>query len=271
MAPAPVTGRRASDFTDRVFSSAMTQRLLDAGAAFLRDRGYDVMQPDSGAEPPGLATPRPVAATPFGTPRETAVDPLAEADPTTVLSRLWTNRARERSTLFVVDERGVADAVAALLAPPVGVAAADDAGRRTFFDGPDRVPVAEGGFAAVPAGDDVEWREVGEGDDFRLELRTDDEVIGALDGVGGLAEPPRATFPYCYVRDEDKRIRVLDFRGRPVETFPGVKAMRRGGFAPVAAPLVPEHMLDGEVGGWWGALVVGSDTVVTGRVDSAER
>jgi len=249
----------------------MTKRLLDAGADFLRDRGYDVTRPDSGAEPPGLATPGTGATAPFGTARETAVDPLTRADPTTVLSRLWTNRNHERSTLFVVDDPDVADAVATLLAPPLGVASADDAGRRTFFDGPDRVPVVEGGFAAVPARDDVEWREVGDGDDFRLELRTDDEVIGALDGVGGLAEPPRATFPYCYVRDEDKRIRVLDFRGRPVETFPGIKAMRRGGFAPVAAPLVPEHMLDGEIDGWWGALVVGSGTVVSGRADSAER
>jgi hypothetical protein len=249
----------------------MSQRLLDAGVTVLRDRGYDVTRPDSGAEPPGLAVPDADVDAPFGSARETAVDPLAEADPTTVLSRLWTNRNHDRSTLFVVDDRRVADAVASLLAPPVGVASADDAGRRSFFDGPDRVPVAEGGYAAVPAGDDVEWREVGESEEFRLELRTDDEAIGALDGVGGLAEPPRATFPYCYVRDEDKRIRVLDFQGRPVETFSGIKAMRNGGFAPVAAPLVPEHMIDGDGSGWWGTLVAGSGAVVTGRVDSAER
>ncbi|WP_435065653.1 hypothetical protein [Halobaculum sp. EA56] len=249
----------------------MNGRLLDAGASMLRDRGYDVTRPDSGAEPPGLATPGPDADPPFGTARETAIDPLGDADPTTVLSRLWTNRDRDRATLFVVDARQTAEAVADLLAPPLGVAAADGAGRRTFFDGPDRVPLAEGGFAAVPAGDDVEWREVGEGESFRLELRTDEETIGALDGVGELGSPPRATFPYAYERDEDKRIRVRDFRGRPVETFPGVKAMRAGGFAPVAAPLVPEHMLDGDVDGWWGVLVAEEDAVVAGPVDSPER
>ncbi|WP_345782758.1 hypothetical protein [Halobaculum litoreum] len=231
----------------------MTTRLLDAGADAMRERGYDVSYPDSGAEPPAVAVPGDGADAPFGDPVETALDPLADADPTTVLSRLWTNRNHDRATLFVVDDRATADAVADLLAPPLGVVSADEQGRRVFFDGPDRVPLAEGGYAAVPAGDAVEWRESGEGETFRLELRADDgTVLGALDGVGALDCPPRATFPYGYERDADKRIRVFDFRGRPVETFPGVKAMRAGGFAPVAAPLVPEHMLDGDVDGWWG-------------------
>ncbi|MFC7070684.1 hypothetical protein [Halobaculum lipolyticum] len=250
----------------------MSEGLLDAGAAAMDERGYDVTRPDSGAEPPAVAVPGEDAESPFGEARETAIDPLDGADPTTVLSRLWTNRNRDRATLFVVDDRETADAVADLLAAPLGVAAADDAGRRTFFDGPDRVPLAEGGYAAVPAGDHVVWRETGEGESFRLALETDrGEVIGALDGVGDLDCPPRATFPYGYERDEDKRIRVRDFRGRPVETFAGVKAMRAGGFAPVAAPLVPEHMLDGDVDGWWGVLVVADGSVVTAPVDSAER
>ena len=250
----------------------MSQRLLDAGARALGERGYDVTRPESGAEPPALATPGDDADPPFGEARETAIDPLADADPTTVLSRLWTNRNRGRATLFVVDDRATADAVADLLAAALLVVAADDAGRRTFFDGPDRVPLAEGGYAAVPAGDDVVWRETGEGETFRLSLETDrGEVIGALDGVGDLDCPPRATFPFGYERDDDKRIRVRDFLGRPVETFPGVKAMRAGGFAPVAAPLVPEHMLDGPVDGRWGALVVEDGAVVSAPVDSAER
>ena len=316
----------------------MSSRLVDDGAALLCDRGYEVTRPDSGAEPPGLATPDDDADPPFGPPRETAIDPLADADPTTVLSRLWTNRNHDRATLFVVDRRDTATAVAELLAPPLGVADADEAGRRTFYDGPDRVPLAEGGYAAVPARDDVEWREVGEGErseasggrrrgpdgraaneggegersepsdgrrrgqdgraagdgdderadnedgtaggsgtesaaggSSRLELRADGEAIGALDGVGELDHPPRAAFPYSYERDDDKRIRVRDFRGRPVETFGGVRAMREGGFAPVAAPLVPEHMLDGDVDGWWGVYVVADDALVTGAVGSAER
>lgn len=249
----------------------MRTRLLDVGSAVLRARGYYLSRPESGAEPPALASPDGTADVPFGPPRETAIEPLDDADPTTVLSRLWTNRDDERSTLFVVDERETADAVADLLSPPLGVVSADGVGRRTFFDGPDRVPLAEGGYAAVPAGDDVEWRETGEGETFRLELRTDDEVIGALDGVGELDNPPRATFPYAYERDEDKRIRVVDFYGRPVETFVGVSAMREDGFAPVAAPLVPEHMLDGDIDGWWGVLVVEDETFVTGAVDSPQR
>ncbi|MFC7095930.1 hypothetical protein [Halobaculum marinum] len=250
----------------------MSQRLLDAGAAAVRARGYDVTRPDSGAEPPGLATPRDGADAPFGRPRDTAIDPIANADPTTVLSRLWTNRNHDRATLFVVDDRETADAVAALLGPPLGVASADDRGRRVFFDGPDRVPLAEGGYAAVPSGDRVVWRETGEGETFRLVLEAaDGETLGALDGVGDLNCPPRATFPYAYERDDDKQIRVRDFLGRPVDTFPGIKAMRAGGFAPVAAPLVPEHMLDGDVDGWWGVYVVEDGSVVTSPVDAAER
>lgn len=250
----------------------MSIRQVDAGASFLADRGYEVRRPDSGAEPPAVATPDDDADPPFGTARETAIDPLADADPTTVLSRLWTNRNHDRATLFVVDDTETAEAVADLLAPPLGVVSADADGRRTFFDGPDRVPLAEGGYAAVPASDEVEWREVGKGETFQLVLRTDDgEVLGALDGVGDLDCPPRATFPYAYVRDDDKRIRVHDFHGRPVETFSGIRAMREGGFAPVAAPLVPEHMLDGDVDDWWGVLVTADDSVVTAPADSPER
>ena len=307
----------------------MGTRLVDDGIALLRDRGYEVARPDSGAEPPALATPGDDADPPFGLARETAIDPVADADPTTVLSRLWTNGNRGRSTLFVVDDRDTAEAVADLLAQPLGVADADEAGRRTFFDGPDRVPLAEGGYAAVPAGDDVEWREVSEGErsepsddrrrgrdgraangegegersepsdgrrrgsdgraatesgererseappddggSFGLALRTAEETIAVLDGVGELDTPPRAAFPYAYERDDDKRIRVRDFPGRPVATFGGVRAMREGGFAPVAAPLVPEHMLDGDVDGRWGVYVVADDELVTGAVGSAER
>lgn len=254
----------------------MESDLLAAGAAYCRGRAYDVTYPESGADPPGLATPTADARPPFGPARPVALDPLRATDPTTVLSRVWTNRERGRATLFVVGDATGVDAVTDLLTPPVGVREEDADGCRAFFDGPDRVRLAEGGYAAVPAGDDVAWREVVHADPHpddrvgtdgtRLELRAGEETLAVLDGVTELDRPPRESFPYAYERDDDKQIRVRDFLGRPVERFTGVKAMREGGFAPVAAPLVPEHMFDGPVADWWGVLVAGEDAVRTGGV-----
>ncbi|ESP87248.1 hypothetical protein [Candidatus Halobonum tyrrellensis] len=248
----------------------MESDLLATGATYCRGRGYDVSYPDSGADPPGLATPTADARPPFGPARPVALDPVRGTDPTTVLSRVWTNQGRERATLFVVSEAEAAETVTELLTPPVGVRSEDARGCRVFFDGPDRVRLAEGGYAAVPAGDDVEWHEAPsadpESEDKRLELRAGAETLSVLDGVDHLDCPPRESFPYAYERDEDKHIRVRDFLGRPVERYVGVKAMRAGGFAPVAAPLVPEHMFDGPVTDWWGVLVAGEDAVRTGGV-----
>jgi len=219
---------------------------------------------------------------PFGPARALGLEPLAEADPTTVLSRLWTNQEHDRGTIFLVPDSIVAEGVETVLAPPVGAATSDGDGR-VFYAGPDRVPLSEGGYAAVPTGTELEWRETAESfpagiDDAdagtatdtdagaetdaaetasegRLELRADGEPLAVLSGVDELNCPPRGRFPYAYERDDDKRIRVRDYAGRPVETFGGVSAMREGGFRPVPAPLVPEHMLDGDATGWWEVVV----------------
>ncbi|WP_338741876.1 hypothetical protein [Haloplanus salilacus] len=65
----------------------------------------------------------------------------------------------------------------------------------------------------------------------------------------------RGSVPYAYARDRDKQIRVVDSAGRPVQRYPGIGAMRDGGFRPVPAPLVPEHMFDGPIDGWWAVTV----------------
>jgi hypothetical protein len=295
-------------------STSSVDTLVTGGVEQYRSRGYDVSLPDDSGEPPAVAEPTPevasrAAETESTTPRAESVttesvtsetesttpraesvidrqravglEPLVEADPTTVLSRLWTNQEHDRITVFLTPGPRVAAEVEQLLSAPVGVQAADDDGR-VFFSGPDRVPLAEGGYAAVPSGTELCWRETndplpasmrvddddghgptdddgGRGStnrDGRLELRADGEPLAVLSGVDTLDCPPRERFPYAYERDTDKRIRVVDFAGRPVDAFPGVAAMRAGGFQPVPAPLVPEHMLDGDVSEWWNVTVV---------------
>lgn len=285
----------------------MTDDLLEAGATRCRREGLTVTRPNDGGEPPGVARPadaRPSSddARPFDPDRTTASDapsvsallssgrPVAiesirDPEPTLVLSRLWNDRNNDRAALFVAPDRETADRIETLLAPPVGVRTADEDGR-TFYAGPDRVALAEGGYAAVPAGTTLSWRESttarepvglvvdgdGDGDGAGgradadaaatgawLELRADGEVVARLDGVDALDCPTRERFPYAYRRDDDKRIRVVDFAGRPVQRYTGIGAMRDGGFQPVPAPLVPEHMFDGAVDGWWAVLVADGD------------
>ncbi|AXG11111.1 hypothetical protein [Haloplanus rubicundus] len=278
----------------------MTDALFETGVARCRREGLTVTRSDDRGEPPGVArpanaVPSPDDARPFeprratpadGAPsvsallssgRTVAIESIRDPEPTLVLSRLWNDRNNGRAALFVAPDRETADRIEAILAPPVGVRAADTEGRR-FFAGPDRVALAEGGYAAVPAGTTLEWQESttarepvglivdGEGGDADvdaetavsgswLELRADGEVVARLDGVDTLDCPQRAQFPYAYRRDDDKRIRVVDFAGRPVQRYTGIGAMRDGGFQPVPAPLVPEHMFDGAVDGWWAVLV----------------
>lgn len=287
----------------------MTDTLLSTGIDRCRRAGAAVTRSEAAAEPPAVARPTSGSATtdvPQGdgesptagvavdsaatTPEAlltagptVAIEPLRETDPTTVLSRVWNNRTNDRATLFVVPSRDAAATVEELLSPPAGIAAADDDGRR-FHTGPDRIPLDEGGYAAVPTGDPLVWRESQTAaEDFSpalsvsedgsrspeeptamggstsdapwLELRAGETVLARLDGVDALACPPRARFPYAYHRDQDKQIRVLDFAGRPVQRYTGIAAMRRGGFRPVPAPLVPEHMFDEPTTGWWAVLL----------------
>ncbi|ERG94739.1 hypothetical protein [Haloquadratum walsbyi] len=280
-----------------------------------------------------------------------AVETIRKIDPTMVLSRVWNNQSNNRATLFVVSTQQAASKIANILTSPVGVADVTTDGRQ-FYAGPDRVPLDEGGYAAVPTSATLSWHESrtvsgqpglvatvsdnspefissddltettetgnanleGEGkaestsadertsmgstsdadeddteesmaadmnpsagtrvnDDLSpsshtdsdadadtntnrpwVELRADGDVLVRLSNVDALACPPRERFPYAYHRDDDKQIRVLDFAGRPVERYGGIADMRHNGFQPVPAPLVPEHMFDKSVTGWWSIL-----------------
>jgi hypothetical protein len=282
----------------------MTDTLVEAGIARCRRAGLTVTRPESGAEPPGVARPDGAAASPphsgpfdptrtapnadppsvstlLSSGRSVAIESIREPDPTLVLSRLWNDRNNGRAALFVAPDRGTAEWIETLLTPPIGARTVDEEGR-TFHAGPDRVRLDEGGYAAVPAGTELEWRESttsrepvdltveggdGEGGDAAdrapasepwLTLLADGDVVARLDGVDALGCPPRGRFPYAYRRDRDKQIRVVDFAGRPVQRYTGIGAMRDGGFQPVPAPLVPEHMFDGSIDGWWAVLVDGS-------------
>ena len=270
----------------------MTDQLVTAGIDRCRRAALSVTRPADSGKPPAIARPGtdgppdstgPVADLATDG-RPVAVEPIRDPSPTLVLSRLWNDRRHGRAALFVVPDRGTAERVEALLAAPAGVRTVDDCGR-TFHTGPDRVPLAEGGYAAVPAGTDLRWRESTtvramsglRADADRpalpdepmtdadaggpwLELLADDEVLVRLDGVGALDCPARERFPYAYARDRDKQIRVVDFAGRPVQRYPGIGAMRDGGFRPVPAPLVPEHMFDAPVDDHWAVVVADEET-----------
>jgi hypothetical protein len=255
----------------------MSDTLRRRGVDACERLGYTVDRPDRGPPAVGVAGPdaRPL---PGGRrPDRIAVEPLdsASVTPTMLISRLWNDRANGRAALFVVPEAALESALS-VLSPPAFVRARTDAGHRTFYDGPDRVPLAEGGYAAVrtdarrlawveepatgpldaagpgPAagGDASGAREArsrngpsdAEGDGPRLVLQDGDAVLAVLDGVDALSCPPADRFPYAYRRGEDKRFHVTDRDGREVGVYDSVTAMRANAYHPVAMPLVPEHV-----------------------------
>lgn len=283
----------------------MIDDLTGAGIATCRGLGYDVARPDDG--PPAIATPTdrsrlPLAAAGRTTPgdpasgrrpAEVAVEPLAAdaVTPTMLASRLWNDSRHDRLALFVVPASAAEDALAVLRSPAL-VRRRSPAGARSFFTGPDRVPLAEGGYAAVrtdarsPA---VDWdwseepatgpldpaRDAARGSDAthvtdadaagddrrRLVCRVGGEPVAVLDGVDALSCPPTSTFPFVYRRGSDRRFHLRTADGRAVGTFGGVAAMRRSGYHPVPMPLVPEHLLpaDTRVGDAWLLLAVPDD------------
>ncbi|RLM52325.1 hypothetical protein [Halorubrum sp. Atlit-28R] len=258
---------------------ATRRDLTDAAAARLAGDGFAVDRPESGVEPPAVAT--------RGDER-IAVEPLApdDATPTVIVSRLGHALDRDRSVLFVARDDATAAAVRDLLADPPLLAARRD-GRRTFHLGPDRIPVAGGGYACVRAeglGDPTfAWREtdtpVGpvtadSGVDAaavdeagrpvvpRLVCEVDGTPVAVLAGAESLRTPPDAAFPFAYRRDpDDKRFRVRrGDDGAVVETLGGFGAMRDAGYVPVPMPLVPEHALGRSLGD--DALAAAWDLVV---------
>ena len=243
---------------------ATRQRLTDAAAARLADDGYEVAHPETRAEPPAVAT-GPGGDAPL------AVEPLTpdDATATVIASRLAHALDRDRRVCFVVDDPEVAEAVRSLLSdPPLLVGERD--GRRTFHAGPDRIPVAGGGYAcvryeglgepsfawretdtpvgAVPAGPGIDAASVDEANRPvvpRLVCEVDGRVVAVLAGVESLREPPAEAFPYAYSRHpNDKRFRVRrGADGAVVESASGFAPMRAAGYVPIPMPLVPEHVL----------------------------
>lgn len=276
----------------------MSDRLRAVGRAACERRGYTVSTPDEPWLPVAVATPSP-GADPFvprATSEQVAVEPLAadELTPTLLLSRLRNNRRNERFSLFVVADEAAATAREILSDPPL-VADEDDYGRRTFYNGPDRIRLDSGGYAAVrtdSAPEQLVWREDGDGDDRSLLLvddgptatdtgdgpratrETDDSVLVWLDGVDALSCPTGSAFPYSYRRDSgDKRFRLRDRSGRVVGVYDGVSDFRANAYVPVPMPLVPEHVFAGvgSVRDEWAILAVDTDTSKPGSVIPSER
>lgn len=243
---------------------ATRQRLTDAAATRLADDGYEVSHPETRAEPPAVATRSEGEAS-------LAVEPLTPDDATATVigSRLAHALDRDRRVCFVVEDDATAETVRSLLAdPPLLVAERD--GRRTFHAGPDRIPVAGGGYACVrfeglgeptfawretdtpagpvPAGAGVDAAAVDEAGRPavpRLVCEVDGRVVAVLAGVESLREPPAEAFPYAYSRHpDDKRFRVRrGADGAVVESASGFAPMKAAGYVPIPMPIVPEHVL----------------------------
>jgi hypothetical protein len=226
--------------------------LLERGVRACEDRGYAVTRPESGRDPPALAEPT-RETTAFASDRPVAVEPLAAAEvtPTTLVSRLWDDVDRDREALFVLPAGSVSKARAVLSDPPF-LADRTPAGERTFYSGPDRVPLADGGFAlARPAGEyrwveesasEVERSDGAEG--TRLVLRASNDPIAVLPETAALDCPPADRFPFSYARGGEGRIRVRSAAGDPVHSADGIHALGDAGFEPVPMPLVPEHVFE---------------------------
>ncbi|MFB6305340.1 MAG: hypothetical protein ABEH47_09245 [Haloferacaceae archaeon] len=238
--------------------------LLERGVDVCERNGYRVTRPESGREPDALAEPGPeaTALVPAGV-AAVAVEPLraGEATPTTLVSRLWDAVDRGRGVLFVVPDAAVGTALDVLRDPPF-VAAADGDGRR-FYNGPDRVALAGGGYALARPAAEYRWREARaeearpgrDVEGSRLVLRAENGPIATLDGVAALDSPPADVFPFSYRRGPEKRTRVRGSDGREVGAFAGVRALRDAGFEPVPMPLVPEHVFgDAEPATAWTVL-----------------
>ena len=242
---------------------ATRRRLTDAAVDRLATDGFTVTRPKTRSEPPALATRDDEAL---------AVEPLApdDATPTVIVSRLAHALDRDRRALFVVGGSETASAVGEFLGDPTLLVDERLSGRREFHTGPDRIPVAGGGYACirfegsrqptfawrevdtpigpVPAGRDIDTISVDEAGTpvvARLVCEVDGRVVAVLGGVESLREPPDEAFPFVYRRDSgDKRFRVRrGADGAVVETVGGFAAMRDAGYVPIPMPLVPEHVL----------------------------
>ena len=215
---------------------------LETVRAALSTRGYDVEQTDRGA----VAVPT-EGTDPVGVSGELAVVP-ASTRPIALLEAVAEAASRDRTALFVAHPAD-APTVRDVLTDPPGLAAATD-GTRTFYSGPDRLWAGDAGLACCRADDPAVWREEPAegvtGDGNRVVLYADGDPVAAFDDIDGLACPSQSAFPYAYRRDEDGRFRVRNLEtGRTAGRFGSVGAMRANAYQPVAAPVVPERILDG--------------------------
>lgn len=240
----------------------------DAVLADLIDRGYRLDRPEGWNTPAAVATPD-SETTPITTaPGETgeaplAVEPLASADPLTLVARLADAADAGRRVLFVADRESASEAVETL-ADPFLLRAETDAGR-AFYTIPDRILLTDDSYACVRTDDALAWREErAEGSTSleasgseaaspettapetpaRLVLDAGEETVAVLDSVDGLTCPGPSpdAFRHRYQRGDDKRIHVFDREG-PVGRYAGVSAMKANAYRPVPLPLVPEHHL----------------------------
>ncbi|MFC7235309.1 hypothetical protein [Halosegnis marinus] len=229
--------------------------------ADLRARGYTVTRGEDAGEPPALATGGDAPAGLGDAPL--AVEPVGP-DPTELVERAAHGARHDRAVLYVAapDDAG---AVREVIAEPRFVASARD-GLRVFHHVPDRIRLPDDSYAAVRAtpptpryGESARasadrvlaWREEpGDGGESRLVLEANRRVVATLGSVDSLTcLDSTDAFPYRYARrDGSFRVRKGD---REVGRFPGVAAMREGGYMPVPVPLVPEHHLR------WGTPAMG--------------
>lgn len=242
------------------------------GVGLCEQAGYEVSTPGRSDRPAAIATPTDDAVGLVDDPRPIAIEALTESTvgPGAVLPRLCAALEAGRDCLFVVpdpeDGDTVAQVVTSVLAAPTGVAEADPDGRR-FYSGADRIPLSDGTYACARApAERLRWREVTTGADRpRLELSAGTEVFAVLEHVDALATPDRGVFQHAYRRGANGRFEVTE-RGEVIDTFPGVSAMRRGGYAPVPMPLVPEHLFptDSDPGRAWAVCTAREDPTVYG-------
>lgn len=224
----------------------------DHGVSLCERAGYEVTVRDGLGGPAAVADPTEdaVGLVDPEHPRSVAIEPLTEADigPDGLVPRFADALREDRDCLFVVpstDETGttLTQVVATVLGDPTCVAADGPDGRQ-FYKGPDRVPLSDGTYACARASTaDLQWREVRVDDDRpRLELAVGTEIIAVFEHVDALASAGRHAFQYAYRRADDGQFEVTE-GDAVVARFPGPTAMRRGGYAPVPMPLVPEHLM----------------------------
>ena len=241
---------------------------LADGVRYVRGRGFEVTRSTERGEPDAVATPLdgarlsdslPAADRPLAIERLDAAErpsagarnaggAVPDADPTTVLERVAGAARQGRRCLFVATPT-VAEAAYDVLTDPPFVRRTT-AGHREFYRSHDRVHLDTGALAAWRAyRPDYRWEEVPVGrGNVRLVCFDGEEVVARLDSVETLRAPPADAFPYSYRRAADKRLHVSTATGQLLGVYSSYRGMRRAGFDPVPAPLVPEHVL-GDVEG----------------------